>query len=229
MDFETKIFDETAVEYDKIIRENIGHFGNDISYYPEHKAIIASQTIDIHLGKILEFGCGTGRNIPYLKQYFPETEIYGYDLSKASLDIAKKNNAEIQFLTEKEIVQFRGFFDFILIANVFHHIPLRFRFENMSLILSLLKDRGEIIVVEHNPFNPVTRQAVNTCPLDINVELIKPVNMRALLSEAGFQIIQMEYTLFFPAALKKLQKAEKYISFLPLGGQYFIHAKKNQK
>ncbi len=42
--------------------------------------------------KILEYGCGIGRNLEFIKQYFPKSGISGCDISKESLQYAKKNN-----------------------------------------------------------------------------------------------------------------------------------------
>ncbi|MEZ4680320.1 MAG: class I SAM-dependent methyltransferase [Caldilineaceae bacterium] len=46
--------------------------------------------------RILEVGCGTGRNLCALTQAFPEAEITGIDLSPDMLAIAKKNLAPFQ-------------------------------------------------------------------------------------------------------------------------------------
>lgn len=48
--------------------------------------------------KIIEVGCGTGKNILKLRQKFPESDIYGIDLSEDMLEIAKK-----KFLADKKI------------------------------------------------------------------------------------------------------------------------------
>jgi S-adenosylmethionine-diacylgycerolhomoserine-N-methlytransferase len=40
-------------------------------------------------GRILEVGCGTGRNLVNLSRFFPEAKIQGIDLSAAMLEVAR--------------------------------------------------------------------------------------------------------------------------------------------
>lgn len=43
--------------------------------------------------RILEIGCGTGKNIKYLEYHFPEAQIVGVDLSKEMLNVAQNKLA----------------------------------------------------------------------------------------------------------------------------------------
>ena len=43
---------------------------------------------------------------------------------------------------------------------------------------------------------------------------------------SGFKMKEKKYTLFFPAFLKMFRFLEKYMGFLPLGGQYYVIAEK---
>jgi SAM-dependent methyltransferase len=71
-----------------------------IEDYHEHRQIavqdvqshytseLICQTIKEHFGsptRILELGCGSGRNLAYLANYFPEAEIIGLDINPAAL------------------------------------------------------------------------------------------------------------------------------------------------
>jgi len=78
------------------------------------------------------------------------------------------------------------------------------------------------MVYEHNPFNPLTVRAVNTCPLDENAILIKAAEMGSRLVSAGFKQVDYNYRVFFPSALKRLRGLEDKIRWLPLGAQYFV-------
>jgi polyphosphate kinase 2 (PPK2 family) len=95
----------------------------------------------------------------------------------------------------------------------------------MLFIKSLLSEQGELVIFEHNPYNPVTVRAVNTCPFDKNAVLLKPNELRKYIVENGMKIEKTKFCLFFPAFLKRFRFIEKYISAIPLGGQYFILAK----
>ncbi len=51
------------------------------------------QAINIYWspGKILEIGCGTGKNLAVLSRLFPEAQLTGVDLSEEMLCVARKN------------------------------------------------------------------------------------------------------------------------------------------
>ena len=62
----------------------------------------------------------------------------------------------------------------------------------------ILKPGGVIIIFEHNPLNPLTRYAVNTCPFDENAKLISANKMKEKLITSGFKNIEINYRIFFP-------------------------------
>ena len=47
-----------------------------------------------------------------------------------------------------------------------------------------------------------------------------------ILKKTGLQVVMQEYRLFFPAFFKILRPSEQYLKWFPLGGQYFVIAKK---
>ncbi len=218
-------FDDYAREYNEFLKQSISVYGSDISYYARHKSIVISQNTKMEPKTIIDFGCGIGRNIPFLKYYFPDSKVSGYDISNESLDIAREENPETEFFGESRLAEFSGTADIILIACVFHHIPPSQRLDVMESARSLLSDKGEIFVFEHNPYNPLTLHAVKKCPLDADATLLKPAEVRALLREAHLSIEKQEYTLYFPAAWKKFQPMERMLRILPIGGQYFFKAR----
>jgi len=82
------------------------------------------------------------------------------------------------------------------------------------------------MIYEHNPFNPLTCYAVNTCPFDENAVLLKPNRVKYLYHEAGLEVAMTEFRVFFPAILKLLRPLEKWMTWFPLGAQYFVVGKK---
>jgi hypothetical protein len=82
------------------------------------------------------------------------------------------------------------------------------------------------MIYEHNPFNPMTLHAVNSCPFDENAVLLKRSRVRNVLREGGMEVVMQEYRVYFPAFLKLLRPLEKYLTWLPLGAQYFVVGKK---
>ena len=49
--------------------------------------------------RILEIGCGTGKNLDSLQYYFPDAELVGIDVSESMLDVAKKKLSNSDHLT----------------------------------------------------------------------------------------------------------------------------------
>ena len=82
------------------------------------------------------------------------------------------------------------------------------------------------MIYEHNPINPMTLHAVNTCSFDENAVLLKRSQVRNVLREAGMEVEMQDYRVFFPAILKLLRPLEKWLTWFPLGAQYFVVGKK---
>jgi SAM-dependent methyltransferase len=219
-------FDKFAENYDQLLLEQTGFFSKSDEYFARYKVELARELVARPVKKILEYGCGTGRNIPFLRSAFTNAKVIGSDISEASLALAKKMQPDGEFFVEpgegKEYLQF----DFIFVAGVFHHIPVAERAAVVALLKSRLTDGGELIVFEHNPYNPVTRRIVSNCPYDADAVLLRPSQLGSLLASAGFERQRQGYCLFVPPRFSKLLWVEQHVRWLPLGGQYFIHARK---
>jgi SAM-dependent methyltransferase len=219
-------FDDFAGDYDNLLRENIGLYGKDTSYYVKYKVEVMKRCAENKTPlSILDFGCGVGKSIPFLQRFFPGSAIWGCDPSKESLSVAQRDNPTCSFFSVKEIPLER--FDLILVSCVFHHVPPISRDKILSVIKLLMSPGAELFVFEHNPYNPLTRHAVNTCPFDKDAELITSSDMKKLVFRSGLTLLSSRYTLFFPAALKSLRILEPLLRWMPLGGQYMIHARRN--
>ncbi len=219
-------FDKFAGKYENILDEQLNFFGEENSYFAEYKVKLTKDTSANIPLKILEFGCGIGRNLRFFSQYFPESEIYACDISAESLGIAAKENPGVKLflLGNEETEKHIGKFDLIFISCVFHHIKPDERNRSMDLIHSMLAKNGSVYIFEHNPYNPVTRHIVNTCPWDTDAILLNMNESVELLKNAGLEIAEKNYSLFFPSQLKFLRPVENYLGKIPLGGQYYVKA-----
>jgi hypothetical protein len=63
---------------------------------------------------------------------------------------------------------------------------------------------------------------VNTCPFDEDAVLLKPAYTKTLLQKTGFKSVKNHFTLFFPrgGVFKAFHFLEKFLSPIPIGGQY---------
>lgn len=216
-------FDEYSANYDDLLHESTKLYADDAEYFARYKVDLIRDAIRTPVARVLEYGCGTGRNIDYLQKAFPEAEIVGSDLSAASLALAVGSNPAVRFEVERADLDL-GRFDIIFVASVFHHVPLVERASVMATLVRRLSPGGSIEVFEHNPFNPVTRRIVSTCPFDADAILLKPAELRSLFSGAGLELRRQAYCLFVPPKLSWLLRFEKYLRWLPLGGQYWVSA-----
>ena len=100
--------------------------------------------------------------------------------------------------------------------------------EHVALLAEIRRvlARRRLFVFEHNPLNPLTRHAVNTCAFDENAQLVLAPTMRRRARDAGFASADVRYRIFFPHALRGLRPLEPSLTWLPLGAQYYVAARK---
>lgn len=221
-------FDKHAESYENKLTEDLKFFGEESNYFAEYKIKILKEELKFTPSNILEYGCGIGMNLKFLKEYFPDTKISGCDISLKSIEVASKRVENVNFfhINENEVSKNKESFDIIFVSNVFHHIEPHLRELAVNNIHKMLKNYGIIYFFEHNPYNPVTKHIVNTCVWDTDAILLKPKESIGLFNKVNFKNISKKYTLYFPAFLKFLRPLEKLLWFLPMGGQYYLRAEK---
>ncbi len=221
---EFSVFDANANDYDEALFNSTKSLVDDISYFAKYKIDLTKNLIkNKSPSRILEYGCGTGRNLLFLKKAFPESTIVAYDISTESLEIAKKENIDIQFISnlDEDIKKF----DLIFIAGVFHHIPKEDRVSNMDIIFNLLKKDADLIIFELNPLNPVTKHITKNSYFDKDAELLRAKEL-LMYTKKHTDKVDVGYTLFIPPKFKSIIFLDKYLKKIPFGGQYYLHAKK---
>ncbi len=219
-------FDDYTENYNELLREKTRFFSSSEAYFAQYKVDIVRAKIHSPVHRVLEYGCGIGRNIPFLKTAFSEAKVMGSDISAASLEVARLDNPDVDFIQEDGQVDSLEPFDLIFVAGVFHHVPLDQRDQVARKLFERLTSVGHLFVFEHNPYNPVTRHIVNNCVYDADAILISPRQLRHQLMNAGFKNMQVQYCLFIPSSWKNLLWLEPKLKWLPLGGQYVVSATK---
>jgi SAM-dependent methyltransferase len=224
-------FDRFADEYRTLHAANIRASGETPEFFAEYKvrdvaALLASRQLPPHPA-ILDFGAGVGTSVPYFRKYLPHCRLTCLDVSHRSLDVGRA-----RFSGEAQFVHFDGSgvpfddasFDVVFFACVLHHIPHQEHASILAEARRVLRHDGTLVVFEHNPYNPLTVHAVNTCPFDANAVLLAPGKLRRSAAWAGFPPGVVRYRIFFPHALRALRTLERSLRWLPLGAQYSYHA-----
>lgn len=219
-------FDRYAADYDRVLAQSLPDGLCESGYFAEYKvALLATRMKGAPPARILDFGCGAGRSLPYLAQYFPDAELWGYDVSPESLRVAAQRVPQAHLFSDwKDICAVQ--FDAIIAANVFHHIPLADRPVALSQCREVLSDGGQMFLFEHNPYNPLTRWVFERCPFDEDARMLNLSAALGLARQVGFSAEQHGYTLFFPRPLAWLRGLENYLKALPLGAQYYVQMAK---
>jgi len=224
-------FDTFAYSYNEELKDSLGKFGGkNINIFAEYKIKIVKLKLLKTPSNILEFGCGIGRNNFFMKKLFPESRIYGCDISEKSLETARRINPAVQYdkiiNTDDMTRIYKNTFDCIFISNVFHHIPLYEHKIWLDALYNLLSDEGVIFVFEHNPYNPLTKYIFNTSKIDRGAVMLNPSYCFKLLKNANFTQLKREYTLFFLWRNNFFEAVERILHSLPLGSQYYIWGRK---
>ena len=217
-------FDEYADDYEQLLKDQLKFFNEDRSYFSKYKIDLVKKECIKNLikpKKILEFGCGIGLNIPFIEKGFPDSKIYVSDISNKSLKYVNKKYKKVKVLNDNDIEKYK--YDFIFVAGVIHHIHPKLRNDVIKRLLFILKPEGSLFVFEHNPYNPVTRHMVNTCPFDEDAVLIKMKDMKSdFLKNSAFKVKSSGYCLYFPERFKFMNGLENILKYIPLGGQYYV-------
>ena len=219
-------FDQFADEYDNMHAANIAITGERPDFFSEYKIRILKDDVaklPATAQSIIDFGAGIGNSVPFFRRYIPNAALTCADVSQKSLDIANKRfpGAMAPALIQNEKLDSPDdSYDAAFSACVFHHIPHEEHGHWFQELRRVVKPAGMIAIFEHNPLNPLTVHAVNTCPFDANARLIRAAQLRRSLTEAGWRNATIRYHIFFPRALAALRVLEPSMTWLPLGAQY---------
>ena len=220
-------FDEFAENYRDLHNSTLKISGAESDYFSLHKIEIVYKDNKTNPLKFLDFGCGDGNSAKHFNKLMPKSSYYGIDVSAKSIEVAKSKeykNSCFESFNGHQIPFEDNTFDVIFAANVFHHIDFELHNILFKEIRRVLKKGGSFYLFEHNPWNPITRRIVNTCPFDIDAVLLSPKYAKQTLSNVNFQAVHINFILFFPRIklFNPLIKLENKFKKIPFGGQYYV-------
>lgn len=177
------------------------------------------QGIETQALRYLDVGCGKGELISLLREDFGY--VAGCDPSEGMLQGVDGIDTRVQRDPAKLPFD-NGEFDFVTAVCVYHHVPFAGRLALTKEVRRVLKPGGIFAIVEHNPYNPVTRAIVRRTPVDADAILLKPAEATKLMHLAGFRPGAVQYFLYLPEPLYRRggHHVEELLRNVPLGGQY---------
>lgn len=215
-------FDRHAEGYEEAIRRSLPQFQVEDGYFTEYKIELLGRHFVGKPRRVLDFGCGIGKCLPLLEARFAGAEVWGFDVSPVSLEMASKAAPNARLSSDLAALPSASF-DIILAANVFHHIPPAERAQAMARCASLLcTQSGRMFLFEHNPYNPATRWVFERCLFDQDAQMLSMRESLGHCAEAGMRALRKDYTLFFPRQLSAFRGLEPLLRWLPLGAQYCL-------
>ncbi|HEV2118186.1 MAG TPA: class I SAM-dependent methyltransferase [Terriglobales bacterium] len=208
----------------------LGPSGEAASYFARSR-IERLQTWLQRLGvvptSVLDYGCGIGGSVPFLREILRPNRILGVDVSPESLVRARQEHGGegIEFANSRHFLV-PSEFQLAFCNGVFHHIPPDHRPAALRYIYDSLVGHGVLALWENNPWNPATRYVMGRCEFDRDAMPISPTRARGLVRKAGFQVLHVSSYFYFPHWLRWLWGLEPSLSRLPLGAQYLVLARK---
>ncbi|GHA32425.1 methylase [Devosia pacifica] len=218
-------FDKIEDEYESIVEDSISFSGLRHDFFMQAKADLLERLARKHLGdpksaRLVDIGCGVGRLHAHIKDRFDSID--GCDVSERSITRARRENPFATYSTSSgdRLPYADAGFDLAVTACVMHHVVPSQWDAFLAEMRRVVRPGGLVIIIEHNPFNPLTRLAVSRCAFDADAVLLAPRRSEKLLKAAGCSKVSSHNFLFLPSAAGWARAIEAGLRRVPLGAQY---------
>jgi SAM-dependent methyltransferase len=220
-------FDAFAGEYDAALDRGISLSGEGKDFFARGRVEWLQRCLGAaRPQRVLDYGCGTGSTAPLLQSVLGASSVFGVDISKEEIALARRNASSGQ--TFAMIADFKpeGDMDVAYCNGVFHHVPLAQRAGVIASIRASLRPGGIFSLWENNPWNPGTRLVMSRIPFDRDAILVSAREARRLARAGGFEVLGTHFLFVFPKMLRALRNLERPLTSLPLGAQYQVLCRK---
>ncbi|WP_263419492.1 class I SAM-dependent methyltransferase [Terriglobus albidus] len=222
-------FDLYAASYDALLEDPLrNRFAHGTHYFHQRKWVLIQDLLHragLNTSSLrwLDVGCGKGELLELAGSHFAWAG--GCDPSAAMLDSCTRFEVRQQ-QSQIELPFDDSSADFVTAVCVYHHVPQAARKLLLDEIKRVLSPGGLACMIEHNPWNPITRAIVSRCPVDVDAELLTERSAKALMRDCGFTPLFSDYFLYLPEQLySRMAFLESLLAKVPLGGQYALLAR----
>ncbi len=218
-------FDPFALCYKDAMDKSVAFTGRDSAFFACRKVEILEDIVRPTLGSLqgltlLDVGCGTGTTDQFLAPRV--RRLHGVDISEEMLSKAQLNvpTAEFSWYDGEKLPFVDETFDCVVAMCVLHHVPPSMRFKVLSEMVRVTRPEGIVAIFEHNPYNPLTRRAVDSCELEQGALLLSSRESIRLLRESGDVEPEFRYYLFSPLGGAMGCSLDRHLRRIPFGGQH---------
>ena len=221
-------FDRYAAEYEELLRDPIRDgFSGDARFFHERKwdlvrSFFQRRNRDTARLHWLDVGCGKGELLGLGGASFERA--IGCDPARGMAA-----NSHVKAVHQPDVTQLpfaAGEFDFVSAVCVFHHVSREGR-EPLAREMARVPG-GVVCIMEHNPWNPVTRLIVRRARVDDGAILLSSREAARTLRHAQLDVIENRYFLYLPRKLYQFAGTlENLLAKAPVGGQYAVFAERS--
>jgi SAM-dependent methyltransferase len=169
----------------------------------------------------LDIGCGRGELLAVAGAEFRSA--VGCD---PSAEMAAAGAGSVVEMPDAERLPFAdASFDLATAVCVYHHASDVQREALAREAARVLRPGGIFCIIEHNPYNPVTRAIVRRSPVDAGARLLAAPVARGYCEKVALKTLTTRYFLYFPERIyAHMAPVERLLERLPAGGQYAVFA-----
>ena len=194
-----KVFKNKLKIFDKFIKSNINEEFKSI-----YKKIIL--LTNLKNKKWLDFGCGTGNELEYLKK--KKINCFGFEPNKKLYQKCRKK----KLMVSNNIKNLGKHFDIIFTRNTFKYVD-NFP-KNISILSNLLKQKGLFVWRDkYFDFMPIHKSMNNFNESMVTSTFLRKDSIKNYLDLLNFEIILSKFYLdesFFIIAKKKIKPKKKF-------------------
>jgi SAM-dependent methyltransferase len=220
----TQLFDAYDESYRNVVQASVDFSGLPHSFFTSVKGVVIRDVVEAHFGsraaEAIDVGCGVGALHPHLRGLF--ARLCGVDVSAPCIERARLDNPDNEYRQCEGATLPYGSatFDIGLAVCVMHHVTPGEWPPFLQEMRRVVRRGGLVCIIEHNPFNPLTRYAVARCEFDRDAVLLRAARLEELMADAGLQNVTTRNFLFLPSAAPLARRIERSLAWLPLGAQY---------